>query len=278
MKIEMSEMSGTNTERKIPDFVFVCGAVGSGNSFMFSCLTQDKNIYGIDEDGLGPTLHNLIRSESVAGKCPHSTRSFTEFMYSLRGDRQTLVLKTPSNIRYQAEILKFLPSSHFILMIREPHAAMVSGLERHKRKVEVTAQIWLSDNQLITQLTSDSMVVTFDDFVLDPVSTLSGISNRLMPLSPEVFKYADRIKRPEHADPKRWHTKVDERTRGEIEDWVDKLHLDEFYDTIRSFSKLTGQPTGEIIKNTNKPFVLNTFTLIKRLFFQIWYKLKKYIK
>lgn len=272
------ERLGKNTERKTPDFVFVCGAVGSGNSFMFSCLTQDKNVYGINEDYLGTLLHRLLVSERDIGKCPHSVRSFTEFMYSLRGDRQTLVLKTPANIRYKAQLLKFLPNSRFITMIREPHAAIASGIPRHNKNVEEVAQIWVSDNQFITQLTSDSMVVAFDNIVLDPVSTLSCISNNLMPLSPEVFKFADRIKRPERADPKWWHNKVDERIRGEIEYWVDKLHLDEFYDTVLASSKLTGQPTEETIKNTNTPFILKSSMLIKRLFFMVWYKIiKKFI-
>jgi len=43
---------------------------------MFNCLTQDQNVYGIDEHALGATLERFIESEREMGKCPHSVARF----------------------------------------------------------------------------------------------------------------------------------------------------------------------------------------------------------
>lgn len=60
----------------IPEFVFVCGAVGSGNTFMFGSLTKDEHVYGINEDGLGTTMRNFLRPENASTPRMPSTNSW----------------------------------------------------------------------------------------------------------------------------------------------------------------------------------------------------------
>jgi len=72
--------------KSIPEFVYVFGAVGSGNTFMFRCLTQDENTYGVNEDAFGSTLERLVGSEKDYAKCPHSISEFIRFMQALRKD------------------------------------------------------------------------------------------------------------------------------------------------------------------------------------------------
>jgi len=268
-------MNSQEIDVPIPEFVFVCGAVDSGNTFMFNCITQDENVFGVNEDALGSTLDRLLLSEQEMGKCPHSVDAFVDFMYALRHDRRTLVLKTPSNIRYTKSIRKYLPKSRFILMIREPHAAIVSGLERHgvDCTVERAARIWLSDRRFYTQLDSDSIAVAFEDLVTDPTSTLRHVSDRILPLSPSVLTYAARMYRPERAKPAWWQAKVDERVRKEMEHWVEKLDLSELYRSAGGTAKSSeGQPENSSTGFTARSLVAPLVTA-KKEFFRAWYRL-----
>ncbi|HEX4936530.1 MAG TPA: sulfotransferase, partial [Gemmatimonadaceae bacterium] len=128
-----------------PPFVFVVGAAGSGTTFMFRCLTQDPDTYGINEDALGPLLAQLQRSEEEFGRCPHSTAAFRDFLHALRADRPTLVLKTPSNLRCVDALRRVLPGARFVCLVREPHSAVASGLERHRQPVADVAALWQRD-------------------------------------------------------------------------------------------------------------------------------------
>lgn len=217
-----------------PDFVWICGAVGSGNTFLFRCLTQDPEVYGINEDALGNTLERFIRSEIDMETCPHSVEAYVDFMHRLRKDRNTLILKTPSNIRFHRAISTHLPDSKFITTIREPHAAIVSGLSRHRTGVERVAGIWLKDTLLIREIAFETLLVNYDDLITTPEAILERVNTELLPISSAVFRYAKKHARPGLAAPERWRSKVDEKTRREVEFWVKKHSL------TLLFQELTG--------------------------------------
>lgn len=261
------------TDHPIPEFLFVCGAVGSGNTFMFSCLTQDENVYGINEDALGATLERFRRSEKEFGTCPHGVDAFVSFLHSLRRDRRTLILKTPSNIRRMRMILDCLPGARFILMIREPHAAIASGLRRHEAgtTVEQIARTWLADCQSHTQVGEQCIVATFDQLVRDPVLMIRRVSDYVLPLSPAVFTYASRMHRPERADGQWWRGKVDARVQDEIVHWVDELALMDHY---RAVEEAAGLSAGDLCPNgPQAKGVAWHIRNARKVFFKAWYQL-----
>ena len=268
----------TERERStIPDFVFVCGAVGSGNSFLFSSLTMDKNVYGLNEDGLGRTLENLLRPENVSTLCPHGVDRYVEFMHRLRSDRRTLILKTPANIRWATSIRKYLPNSRFVVMIREPHAAVVSGISRHGElyDIEAIARIWLSDYGHLPETGDDRVVITFEELVADPAAVLNRIAD-FMPLGPEVFAYATSVNRPERSASDRWRTKVDESVAREIERWVAELGLTEIYESAQDgvgLSRSVARATRRAVVGRSGIFA--PLVLAKKQLFRIWYRLRR---
>jgi hypothetical protein len=269
-------MTTGETQSAIPEFVFVCGAVGSGNTFMFSSLTADPHTYGLNEDGLGRTLENLLRPEN-GPTCPHAVDRYVEFMHGLRHDRRTLVLKTPANIRVATDLRRFLPSSLFIVMIREPHAAVVSGISRHgdRYSIEDIARIWRSDYEHLPEVGGNGLVITFDELASDPVAALSRVAE-IMPLAPEVFTYATRVNRPDRSATDRWKSKVDETARREVERWVAELGLTEIY---RAAQSRVG--VGAKLQLATGPHAadggrwLTPLSLAKKQFFRAWYWLKR---
>jgi hypothetical protein len=252
-----------------PDFVFVCGAVGSGNTFMFKCLTKDSSTYGINEDGFGLTLRRLITSERDMEVCPHSISMFREFLYALRADRGTLILKTPANVRHHEILRKHLGNCKFILMIREPHAAIVSGLSRHGKDVESVARYWLRDNQYLVELGDDAFVITFDDLVRNPVNILEHVAEHIIPLSPGVFKYATRVHHAKRATSSWWQNKVDEQVRKDVEYWVKELQLEEFYRSAQTLGQGTHPSLGMDTQNLT---LLTPLDSARRFFFKAWYR------
>lgn len=217
-----------------PDFVWICGAVGSGNTFLFRCLTQAPDVYGINEDALGNTLDRFIQSGIDMGTCPHGVEAYVDFMYGLRKEKKTLILKTPSNIHFHRIIRKHLPGSKFITTIREPHAAIVSGLSRHRANVERVAGIWLKDSLLIREIGEGTLLVNYDELITSPETILEKMNTEFLQVSSAVFRYAKKHARPGLADPDRWRTRADEKTRREIELWVKNLSLTQL------FQELTG--------------------------------------
>jgi len=264
-------------QRSIPEFVFICGAVGSGNTFMFNCLAQDENVYGVNEDAFGSTLHRLIESERTMGKCPHSIQTFQGFLQVLRRDRRTLILRTPSNLRHVALLREHLPGPRFIVMIREPHAAIVSGMARHApgTSIEKIARIWLADFQYFAELDCDSIVVTFEELVGNPMAALERVSSRVLPLSEAVFAYARRMHDPQRADGERWKTKVDEEVRRQIEHWVELLELEKVYQKITGEAG-QGQTVAvrDIAPNGSSSF-WRPLAMVRRQFFRGWYRLRR---
>ena len=213
-----------------PRFVFICGAVGSGNTLMFDCLTRDPHTYGINEDALGATLERFCQSEKDFGRCPHAIDTFLDFLAALRNDRRTLVLKTPSNLRRRSLIRKHIPDVSFVMMVREPHAAIVSGLARHhEATVEETARIWLRDYEQYAQPDEWSIVVTFESLVCQPRETLDALRKKLMPLDDKVLAYAEQIASPQRASSAWWQSKVDAETVDRISQAVGELRLGEKY-------------------------------------------------
>ena len=261
----------------IPEFLFICGAVGSGNTFMFNCLTQDENVYGVNEDALGSTLHRLIESERDMGTCPHSIEAFLGFLQALRRDRRTLILKTPSNLRYIEILKKYLPRPRFVTMIREPHAAITSGIARHANgtPIEKNAHIWLGDCRRYAELGGDCLVVTFEDLARNPEAVMRRISDQVLPLSESVFTYARRMHDPQRADPQRWKTKVDKDVQRQIEHWVDTLQLEDLYRSI-SATAATRRPD---VSNGRAPAPSRPFRSLMargtRQFFRGWYRIRR---
>jgi len=270
-------MSNDDINRSFPEFVFVCGAVGSGNSFMFGCLTRDERVYGINEDDFGETLRALINSQKEVGTCPHADSAFVDFMHALRHDRQTLILKTPCNIRHTQILNKYLPKSQFLFMIREPHTAIVSGIKRHGPNYSIgqIGRIWLEDCLFHTTLPDGSLRVTFDDLVTDPNSTLRYISNNLLPLSPAVFKYATRISRPERSRGEWWRSMVDEGVQKEIGRCVEELKLSELYRSVQGAIKNPYRPRVNRYSGFDAHRLRSPLITAKKQFFRAWYRLVK---
>lgn len=273
----MGESVKTNVRHSsIPEFVFVCGAVGSGNTFMFGSLTKDKHVYGINEDGLGHTMQNFLRPEN-ASTCPHALDELVALMHRLRHDRRTLILKTPSNIRFATDIRKYFPSSRFIVMIREPHAAVVSGISRHGERysIEDIARIWLSDYEHLDKTGDDSVVITFDELVSDPSGALSRVGE-FLPLGDEVFTYANRVNRPDRSTAEWWKSKVDESMQREVERWVAELGLAEIYQAAQGNAgenKLQDGPRFRGAPARNR--FLARLVVAKKELFRVWYRLTR---
>ena len=271
-------MTNDASRNSIPEFVFICGAVGSGNSFMFGSLTFDENVYGINEDALGVILGNFLRPEN-ARTCPHAIDEFVGFMSRLRRDRRTLLLKTPSNVRHLEQIREYLPRSRFILMIRDPHGAIVSGISRHGAKytVEDIARIWLSDCQQIEHSPSDSVVITFRQLVSDPRATLTRVSETVMPVSDEAFAYACRVNRPERAGTDWWKSRVTDEQRIEVEHWVEQLGLLDVYDATRNDRGPGGEGTGDedVTKPSERSAIFQPLVNARRQFYRVWYRLTR---
>lgn len=223
-----------NQRDKQGQYVFICGAVGSGNTFLFDCMTRDENIYGVNEDALGATLERLVQSEKDFARCPHSVDTFLAFLDALRRDRRTLVLKTPSNLRRRKLIGQYLADSHFIVMVREPHAAIVSGLRRHEAgtEVEKIARTWLNDYRESVQPDNRTTIVLFENLIRQPSETLRRIDEQVMTLTPIVFQYAQQLASPQRATPAWWRSSVDGSTQVEIERWVRELRLDKYYEEL----------------------------------------------
>ncbi|WP_372716864.1 sulfotransferase [Novipirellula sp.] len=261
-----------NTESEsVPQNIFVCGAVGSGNTFMFNCLTQDKDSYGINEDALGTTLHRLVESEREMGKCPHSVEAFSQFLTMLRADRQTLVLKTPSNLRHAALISRLFPSTVFVKMVREPHAAITSGIARHdsNASIEENARRWLRDCDEIRNSSENSLVVAFEDLVRDPERVIKRVSESVKPLSDAVFTYAKRMHHPERADAERWKLKIDSAKQQQVEHWVAELKLKDAYNSVLSNSIDGKMDLSCRSAAASSP---NPFSGLKKQFYRLWYR------
>ena len=224
-----------------PRFVFVCGAVGSGNTLLFDCLTRDSRTYGINEDALGSTLHRFIRSESDFGRCPHCLDAYLHFLDALRRDRDTLVLKTPSNLRHKSILERHIPDARFLITVREPHAAIASGTFRHdaSKSVREIGEIWLRDYSLALKSLGDAMIVPFEHMVTTPETVLKMISSRIMPVAPSVFEYAASVTNASRGSPGWWRSKVGDKTAARIERCVEELRLGEFYETLVERSGLS---------------------------------------
>ena len=272
-----AQMDSARLDRHAPEFVFIFGAVGSGNTFMFNCLTQDENVYGVNEDKFGDTLYRILESEKEMGKCPHSLDAFIAFLHALRCDRRTLILKTPSNIRRVAVLRKYLPKSRCIMMIREPHAAITSGIARHASdfSIEKNARIWLNDCRRYADLDEESLIVTYEQLARDPTALMRRVSDRIMPLSEAVFAYARRMHRPERADPERWKTKVDSETADEIEHWVETLELEKHHRAVAAMAESNGQGLSSEQAAVPRPRFLRPLERAKKEFFRAWYRVRR---
>jgi hypothetical protein len=252
-----------------PQFLFIFGAAGSGNTFMFNCLAQDPGVYGINEDAFGATLERLLQSEREMGKCPHSVSAFVAFLRALRRDRPTLVLKTPSNLRRVELLRKHLPQPRFICMVREPHAAIASGLERHNLPVREVADLWRRDAQQALELPrEEACIVSFEALARDPAAALLEVSRRVFPLSPEATTYALRVNRPERADAAWWQGKVPAQVQAEIRDCVTRLRLTEMYFQLTATDAAAPTSQGRVPGWLSRPL-----RRAKREVFRGWYRL-----
>lgn len=224
------------------NFIFICGPVGSGNSFLFRCLTEDESNYGIDEGDLGGILRRLTEPKRNQVRCPHAREAFVRLMDSLAADRSTFIEKSPSNIRHQQFLRETLGNVHFLFTVREPHAALVSALSGRTlvKDVEHVARLWRSDCELITAKHGGDVTVIYDDFVRDPAPTLNRISENVLPLGDNVYRFANRMTRPDRSDPARWRSRVDGATAAGIEHWVREIGLDVMFETFRRGDELSG--------------------------------------
>ncbi|AHG88401.1 hypothetical protein J421_0864 [Gemmatirosa kalamazoonensis] len=221
--------------RERPPFLFVCGAPGTGNTFLFLSLVEDERVYGIDEDAFGSTLERLVRSEREFGRCPHGVAAFAAFLHALRADRDTLVLKTPNNLHALGLLRRHLPNEvAAVCMVREPRAAIVSGIERHRRPPREVAELWARDMRLLlAPENADVVVARYEQLVTDPDALLDTIARR-MPIAPAVRAYARRMRDPARADAARWRRRVEPDVAREIDASVIALGLDALHaDVVR---------------------------------------------
>lgn len=217
-----------------PDFLFVCGAVGSGNTFLFRSLTEDPQVYGLNEGDIGGFLKRLVESEQGIARCPHAPGEFLRFLHALRADRRTLIEKSPSNIRHKALIQAHLPDARFVYMLRAPRAAIVSGLSGRavRADVEHVARLWRDDTERMLERDEASRVMVYERFLAAPAQALEDMTRGFMPLDAAVVRFATRMARGERADPERWKAKVTPEQARDIEHWVAALDLDALYSEV----------------------------------------------
>jgi len=174
------------------------------------------------------------------------------------------------------ELLKsHMPNSRFILMFREPHSAIVSGLKRHKFSyVEKVARLWLCDTELYTKLDNDSMIVSFENLVRNPTAVLQRVFDRVLPLSKAAFDYGQRMHHPERAEAEWWQAKVDDQVRQDIEHWVEELGLMETY---RLVSEAEDQQEALPVSASSVPSnsLAKALVKAKKEFFRVWYRLRR---
>jgi len=212
-----------------------------------------------------------LQSEHEIGKCPHSLRVFLEFLFALRKDRRTLVLKTPSNLRRIDLLRQHIPNSRFIYMLREPHAAIVSGLSRHKQSVEEVATIWQNDCQLLLNHRGDDLtVVAYEQLAREPATVIARLSETVLPLSEDVVTYATRMNRPERSGDEWWRAKVTSDVQQEIEQSVKRLGLVELHRQAATEGRATPSDT---LKSTN--ILMRPLVRAKKEFFRGWYRVFK---
>lgn len=218
-----------------PELLFICGPVGCGNTFLFRSLLQDPRTYGVNEGNLALALANIHNSRETGFSCPHADESFASFLHALAGDRPRFIEKTPASIRYQDMLRAALPHCRFLFTVREPHAALVSALDGRSvvNDIEHVARLWLSDTSRIEDSTDRDLTILYEDFVAAPRPTLERVSERIFPLSDEVFRFAERMARPDRADGERWRGKVDAPTAEAIEHSVQELGLDKRFAWFR---------------------------------------------
>lgn len=233
------------------DFVFICGAVGSGNTFLFETLANNRSTYAVNEDGLGALLNRLNASEREFGFCPHSVEAFVNFAYALKSDRDVLILKTPSNLAHMEQLAKALPRSRFIITIREPHASVVSGTRRHGRGLEFAAQEWEKDAKRAIERIDAAIVVSYENLMADPRATLQPINDHVVPLDKSVFAYASKTSDPYRASPEHWKKNLAAREVSQVQEIVATYQLDTYYQhitgkqyTVPSRAAMSPAPAG----------------------------------
>lgn len=218
--------------------VFICGAVGSGNSFLYEIITEDQSVYGVNEDAMGGTLNRLVISEKETGKCPHSIKAFKNFLRELQGDREHLLLKTPANLLHVDLILEHFPETKFLCTLREPYAAIVSGLARHRQSVEVVAKAWQDDAKRIANMPKNAVIIPFELLTSSPATVIEQVSQSTIPLGEKSVKYAAVKLKVDRQDPKRWEKKVDEETKNKIYQVVEELGLLSLHQELKERAEL----------------------------------------
>lgn len=229
-----AELAGNTLAEKTNsvDFIFICGAVGSGNTFLFETLANNRSTYAVNEDGLGTLLNRLNASEQEFGFCSHSVDAFVHFAYRLKADRDVLILKTPSNLAHMNELTHALPNSQFILTIREPHASLVSGTRRHGRGLEFAAHEWEKDAKRAIDKLDAAIVVSYEQLMADPKASLQPINDHAMPLEKSVFAYASQTSDPYRASPEHWKKNLSSDEIDQAKRIVRTHQLDTYYQQI----------------------------------------------
>ncbi len=258
-----------------PHFLFVCGAVGSGNTFLFRCLTEDPQVYGLNEGDIGGFLKRLVESEQGIARCPHAPGEFLRFLHALRADRRTLVEKSPSNIRHKALIQAHLPDARFVYTLRAPRAAIVSGLSGRavRADVEHVARLWRDDTERMLERDDASRVMVYEKFLAAPVQALEDMTRGFMPLDATVVRFATRMARGERADPERWKAKVTSEQARDIEYWVTALDLDALYLEVAGGDDRTTRSAAPVLPDWRRRLRRVTAPV-----FALYYRLAKVLR
>lgn len=221
-----------NGDQNSANFIFVCGAVGSGNTFLFECLANNQNLYGINEDGLGGLLTRLQQSERNYGFCPHSLEAFANFAYALKGERETLLLKTPSNLSHMDKLVDTLPNSSFIVTMRDPHASILSGTRRHQRGIDFAAKEWEKDAKQALDSLGRVTIVSYEHLMQEPQTCLQAVNDHIMPLDNAVFSYASKAADPYRATGEWWRRNLSNAEIEDIESVVADRELVNLYEQV----------------------------------------------
>ena len=216
-----------------PPYLAICGAAGSGNTFLLECLCNHPNTYGIDEDGFGALLKRLLESEKKLARCPHAVSAFKNFVDECRGARDTLIFKTPSNIKHLSSLKNHLPGLRVIVTLREPYSAISSGLRRHtKLTVKQVIDAWIIDLERVESCKEE--IVCFEDFIRDPTTTLHRLNDTIMPISDQVMRFAMQNRRQSKLDSTGSLQGLEPSVKQTIESAIKQERLIERYVACRS--------------------------------------------
>ncbi len=196
---------------KIQQIVFIGGSGRSGTTLLQAMLNAHKDIYGGPEFGyLGKVcgLRNLIESSTnpdnkldVYFSKSELNKKFRDFILNLleqpciNNSKIIISEKSPNNVFAFSELVKIFPNAKYLFVIRDPRAIYSSFKDiNSKAKLNKSAKIrvpgysknlyrglsylndsWSCGFDFVKKHPANSLVVSYEDLVLDPLITTKNI-------------------------------------------------------------------------------------------------------